>query len=227
MVLSANDPVAAWGGVKLLRERFGIEPRAVTGPSTDNSVGVDIIRGQLNVPRVQCVDVTAPRSATASSQPLGLDDGRRRPADRWQPSDRAHSGARPRRHGLRRRRAAAAHARPPATRARRHRLGQPAWRARRASVPAPRSGLRRPALTSRLADAEPRDGTAASREARSSRPRRTACPHKLIDRPAHCRRRQADAKPRRRRHLCRTSASRTCSEYEACLQAPARRPGAR
>ena len=26
VVLSANDPVAAWGGVKLLRERFAIEP---------------------------------------------------------------------------------------------------------------------------------------------------------------------------------------------------------
>jgi len=32
VVLSANDPVAAWGGVKLLRERFSIEPAAVTGP---------------------------------------------------------------------------------------------------------------------------------------------------------------------------------------------------
>jgi hypothetical protein len=50
VVLSANDPVAAWGGVKLLRERFGIEPAAVTGPSTDNSVGVDIIRERLDVP---------------------------------------------------------------------------------------------------------------------------------------------------------------------------------
>jgi hypothetical protein len=50
VVLSANDPVAAWGGVRLLRERFGIEPAAVTGPSTDNSVGVDIIREQLKVP---------------------------------------------------------------------------------------------------------------------------------------------------------------------------------
>ena len=49
VVLSANDPVAAWGGVRLLRERFGIEPAAVTGPSTDNSVGVDIIREQLGV----------------------------------------------------------------------------------------------------------------------------------------------------------------------------------
>ena len=49
VVLSANDPVAAWGGVKLLRERFGIEPCAVTGPATDNLVGVEIIRDQMNV----------------------------------------------------------------------------------------------------------------------------------------------------------------------------------
>jgi hypothetical protein len=49
VVLSANDPVAAWGGVKLLRERFGIEPCAVTGPATDNLVGVEIIREQMNV----------------------------------------------------------------------------------------------------------------------------------------------------------------------------------
>ena len=49
VVLSANDPVAAWGGVKLLRERFGIEPAAVTGPATDNQVGIDIIRDQMHV----------------------------------------------------------------------------------------------------------------------------------------------------------------------------------
>ena len=49
LVLSANDPVAAWGGVKLLREKFGIEPAVVTGPATDNQVGVDIIAEQMNV----------------------------------------------------------------------------------------------------------------------------------------------------------------------------------
>ena len=49
LVLSANDPVAAWGGVKLLRERFGIEPATVTGPATDNQVGVDIIAEQMGV----------------------------------------------------------------------------------------------------------------------------------------------------------------------------------
>jgi hypothetical protein len=36
--------------VKLLRERFGIEPCAVTGPATDNAVGVEIIRDQMKVP---------------------------------------------------------------------------------------------------------------------------------------------------------------------------------
>ncbi|MBK7251428.1 MAG: hypothetical protein IPI06_11340 [Gammaproteobacteria bacterium] len=50
VVLSANDPVAAWGGVKLLRERFSVEPCVVTGPATDNQVGVQIIQEQLRVP---------------------------------------------------------------------------------------------------------------------------------------------------------------------------------
>jgi len=50
VVLSANDPVAAWGGVKLLRERFRIEPCVVTGPCTDNQVGVEIITSQMGVP---------------------------------------------------------------------------------------------------------------------------------------------------------------------------------
>jgi hypothetical protein len=32
-----------------LRERFGIEPSVVTGPATDNQVGIEIIREQMNV----------------------------------------------------------------------------------------------------------------------------------------------------------------------------------
>ena len=55
LVLSANDPVAAWGGVKLLRERFAIEPAVVTGPSTDNQVGVDIIRQQMGVAGINAI----------------------------------------------------------------------------------------------------------------------------------------------------------------------------
>jgi len=50
VILSANDPVAAWGGVKLLRERFQVEPCVVTGPATDNQVGVEIITTQMGVP---------------------------------------------------------------------------------------------------------------------------------------------------------------------------------
>jgi len=59
VVLSANDPVAAWGGVKLLRERFGIEPAVVTGPATDNQVGVEIIRQQLGVEAFNAVSSPA------------------------------------------------------------------------------------------------------------------------------------------------------------------------
>jgi hypothetical protein len=59
VVLSANDPVAAWGGVKLLRERFGIEPCVVTGPATDNSVGVEIIEKQLGVPAFNAISAGA------------------------------------------------------------------------------------------------------------------------------------------------------------------------
>jgi len=59
VVLSANDPVAAWGGVKLLRERFGIEPCAVTGPSTDNQVGIEIIREQMQVEAFNAISAPA------------------------------------------------------------------------------------------------------------------------------------------------------------------------
>jgi hypothetical protein len=52
VVLSANDPVAAWGGVTLLRQQFGVEPVAVTGPATDNQVGTRIIEERLGIPAV-------------------------------------------------------------------------------------------------------------------------------------------------------------------------------
>jgi hypothetical protein len=52
VVLAANDPVAAWGGVRMLRERFGIEPAAVTGPATDNLAGTRIIEDELGVPAI-------------------------------------------------------------------------------------------------------------------------------------------------------------------------------
>jgi hypothetical protein len=79
VVLSANDPVAAWGGVKLLRERFQVEPCVVTGPATDNQVGVEIIQQQMKVPAfnaisdpgalgdcvIEAIGLTAPAAARA------------------------------------------------------------------------------------------------------------------------------------------------------------------
>ena len=49
VVLCANDPVSAWGGAKILREQFTIEPLVVTGPATDNAVGVDQIAERLEL----------------------------------------------------------------------------------------------------------------------------------------------------------------------------------
>jgi len=48
-VLCAPDPVAAWGGVTLLRDRWGITPTVVAGPVTDNEVGSRFVRDTLGV----------------------------------------------------------------------------------------------------------------------------------------------------------------------------------
>ena len=55
VVLCANDPVAAWGGARLLEELYGIRPLAVTGPATDNAVGVEQIERRLNVPAINAL----------------------------------------------------------------------------------------------------------------------------------------------------------------------------
>jgi hypothetical protein len=59
VVLCANDPVSAWGGIKLLREEFGIEPTVITGPATDNEVGIDIIKARSNVPAFNALSAGA------------------------------------------------------------------------------------------------------------------------------------------------------------------------
>ena len=55
VVLCANDPVAAWGGAKILREQFGIEPAVVSGPATDNAVGIDQISERLGLPAINAL----------------------------------------------------------------------------------------------------------------------------------------------------------------------------
>lgn len=55
VLLSANDPVAAWGGVELMRSRFKINPSVITGPATDNAVGVDIIERETGIKAINAI----------------------------------------------------------------------------------------------------------------------------------------------------------------------------
>ena len=55
VILCANDPVAAWGGARILREQFDIEPALVTGPATDNAVGIDQIKERLSLPAINAL----------------------------------------------------------------------------------------------------------------------------------------------------------------------------
>lgn len=76
LVLCANDPVAAWGGVRLLREEFGIEPGVVTGPATDNTVGRELIEQRLGLTAINAVtDGNALGDAVARA--VGLEPGGR------------------------------------------------------------------------------------------------------------------------------------------------------
>jgi len=55
VILCANDPVSAWGGARILRDSFSIEPAVVTGPATDNAVGVDQIVERLSIPAINAL----------------------------------------------------------------------------------------------------------------------------------------------------------------------------
>ena len=55
VALCANDPVAAWGGARILREQHLIEPAVVTGPATDNAVGVEQIESRLELKAINAL----------------------------------------------------------------------------------------------------------------------------------------------------------------------------
>ena len=55
VVLCANDPVSAWGGATILRDEFSIDPAVVTGPATDNDVGVQQIDERLGLPAINAL----------------------------------------------------------------------------------------------------------------------------------------------------------------------------
>ena len=52
LVLAANDPVAAWGGVRLLADRYGLAASVVTGPATDNVAGTSLTERETGVPGI-------------------------------------------------------------------------------------------------------------------------------------------------------------------------------
>ena len=55
MVLCANDPVGATGGVDILDNEFNMKTNIVTGPSTDNQVGRNIIKKRLNLTAINAI----------------------------------------------------------------------------------------------------------------------------------------------------------------------------
>jgi hypothetical protein len=49
-VMAAPDPVACWGAAELMRNEFGLPLTAMTGPATDNEVGLVYIQSSLGLP---------------------------------------------------------------------------------------------------------------------------------------------------------------------------------
>jgi len=55
LILCANDPVGATGGVDLLKSEFGLQADLVTGPATDNEVGRNIVKERLGVEAINAI----------------------------------------------------------------------------------------------------------------------------------------------------------------------------
>jgi hypothetical protein len=49
-VMAAPDPVACWGAAELMRTEFDLPITAITGPATDNEVGLVYIQSSLGLP---------------------------------------------------------------------------------------------------------------------------------------------------------------------------------
>ena len=49
-IMAAPDPVGCWGAAELMRNEYGLSITALTGPATDNEVGRDYIRAELQLP---------------------------------------------------------------------------------------------------------------------------------------------------------------------------------
>jgi hypothetical protein len=49
-LMAAPDPVACWGAAELMRGEFALPITAITGPATDNEVGLTYIQSRLGLP---------------------------------------------------------------------------------------------------------------------------------------------------------------------------------
>lgn len=49
-VMAAPDPVGCWGSVTLMRDLFHLPVTVLTGPATDNEVGRDYVKAELQIP---------------------------------------------------------------------------------------------------------------------------------------------------------------------------------
>jgi hypothetical protein len=48
-IMAAPDPVACWGAAELMRNEFGLPITAITGPATDNEVGLVYVQSSLRL----------------------------------------------------------------------------------------------------------------------------------------------------------------------------------
>ena len=49
LVLCASDPVAAWGGIKILEQQYNLNVDVVSGAATDNKVGTEYIENEFSI----------------------------------------------------------------------------------------------------------------------------------------------------------------------------------
>ncbi|MEC9374889.1 MAG: hypothetical protein VYA80_00800 [Pseudomonadota bacterium] len=72
LILCANDPVGAIGGIELLKNDFSLSTDLVTGPSTDNQVGCNIIEKRLSIEAINAI-TNGSKLGDAVVKKLGLE----------------------------------------------------------------------------------------------------------------------------------------------------------
>ncbi|MBM3790629.1 MAG: hypothetical protein FJW35_09815 [Acidobacteria bacterium] len=76
LLVAANDPVAAWGAVQLLKERYALSATAVTGPATDNIAGRKSVEKETGIPAINArTDPAALADTVTRSLPVGSTQG--------------------------------------------------------------------------------------------------------------------------------------------------------